>query len=245
MTRYKIAIEYKGSAFSGWQRQLGIISVQQVIEEAIESFTGKTTKIFGSGRTDAGVHALNQVAHFDLELELPCYKVMTAINHFVKPNPVVVYECSIVEDDFHARFSAKSREYVYRILNRNQPSAIYDELAWHVAKPLDAEAMHLAGQCLIGKHDFSAFRSTHCQSHSPIKNLTSLIVKRTDDWVEIHISAPSFMHNQVRIITGCLVKVGTGSWPVEKVQQILASRDRKLAAATAPAHGLYLSKIKY
>lgn len=245
MPRYKITIEYKGTDFAGWQRQEHALSVQQVIEEAIESFYGTKVVIFGSGRTDAGVHALMQVAHFDLAKDIPEHKIISAINHFVKPHDIVIHKCEIVDENFNARFDAKKRSYIYKILNQPYPSSTLKGLVWHVAQKLDHIKMHDAAQVLIGRHDFTSFRSTHCQSKNPVKSIDSISVELNKNIIEIHISAPSFMHNQVRIIAGCLVDVGLGKWDTDSLHSVLKAKDRTKAAKTAPPTGLYLSNIEF
>ena len=237
MPRYKIQIEYKGTNFSGWQMQANSISVQEVIEKAISKFTNIRTVIFGSGRTDAGVHALGQIAHFDLEKEYEPYKILRSINHCVKPHEIIIHNCEVVDSSFHARFSAKKRSYIYKIINQDYPSIIHSDLVWHIKSPLKIEWMQEAAKVLIGKHDFSSFRSSQCQAKSAIRSINDISISQRDNLIEILISAPSFMHNQVRIITGCLVKVGKGEWDANKIKAILSAKDRSLAAPTAPPHG--------
>lgn len=243
--RYKLTIEYDGTPFAGWQRQKDEMSVQQAIEEAIARLCKEPVTSMAAGRTDAGVHALGQVLHFELSQLLSIEKFINSINYFLRPYPIVVLDCELVDKNFHARFSAKSRSYVYRILNRSAPSVLQKNQIWHVVKPLDSEAMHEAAQILMGKHDFSSFRSAHCQSASPVKNITQISVTRHGEIIEIYINAPSFLHNQVRIITGCLKSVGEGVWDVEKLRSVLECRDRREAAATAPSRGLFFLRAEY
>jgi tRNA pseudouridine38-40 synthase len=255
--RYKLTLEYDGSEFVGMQRQNNGISVQSVIEEAISKFSDEAATVYAAGRTDAGVHALAQVVHFDLNKNYSMHTIRAAINHFVKPYMVVVVECSIVDVSFHARFSARSRSYIYKIINREAPLALMKGRAWHVMKKLDVENMNDAAQIMLGKNDLSSFRSSHCQSKTSIKSITEIKVYRTGndkddkddkdnkDCIEIFIKAPSFLHNQVRIIVGCLKKIGEGKWDKEDLIRVLQARDRKQAAATAPAHGLYLYEVIY
>ena len=244
--RYKIELEYDGSDFSGWQQQDGVPSVQETVQNAIYAFTGEKVNIYGAGRTDAGVHALGQVAHFDLHKSFSADKVGNAMNHFLKRSNIGVLNVEVVDDSFHARFSAKSRSYIYRIINRRTPLTLERNRAWHVIQNLDVEKIQDAAQYLIGKHDFSSFRSTYCQSISPHKTLDVITVERHSmDLIEIYISARSFLHNQVRIIVGTLYKIGIGSWTSEKMLEILKARNRATAGQTAPPYGLYLYKIRY
>ncbi len=245
MPRYKIEIEYKGTDFIGWQRQKMKPSVQEVVERALCKLSQAPSFIFGAGRTDAGVHAVGQVAHFDLQKAYDPKRIKAALNFYIRPHDVIVLNCTEVPDDFHARFDAKSRSYIYKILNSPNPSVIEKEFVWHINTELDIIRMQEAAEILVGKHDFSSFRSTHCQSKSAIKLIEEIRVSKQDLLITIFIKAPSFMHNQVRIITGCLVKVGKGIWSKDNVAEVLAARDRKLAAQTAPAAGLYLYKIEY
>lgn len=246
MQRYKLTIEYNGSAFAGWQRQHDAISVQEVLEDTISKLCKQNVTLFAAGRTDSGVHAIGQVAHFDLEGDdLDPHKFIRSINYFLRPFPVVILACEPVEESFHARFSAKSRSYVYKILNRPSPSVIHKGFTWHVVTPLDVDAMHEAAQALVGKHDFTSFRTVHCQSKSPIKQITSITVTRNQDIIEIHLNAPSFLHNQVRIITGCLRMVGEGKWTKDNIVHLLQAKDRTKAAMTAPSEGLFFIKAEY
>lgn len=244
MPRYKLTIEYEGAPFCGWQRQDNGASVQQVIEEAISKMSGKTTPITGAGRTDAGVHATMQIAHFDLD-NFADEEVFGALNFHVKPWPISILKVEVVDAEFHARFSATSRSYVYKILNRAAPPAIERNHVWHVKELLDEKAMHAAAQVLIGTHDFSSFRAAPCQAKSPVKTISELTVTRKDEQVEINITAPSFLHNQVRIIVGNLREIGNGKLTKNELKSILEAKDRTLAKQTAPADGLYLVKVVY
>ena len=245
MARYKILLEYDGSGFVGWQRQDNGFSVQQAVEEAIERFSGQSVKVFGAGRTDSGVHALGQVAHFDLDKEQTPDTVRKALNFHLKPAAVAVLEAATVDDDFDARLSAKSRSYVYRITNRRSPLTLERGFSWWVPVPLDADAMDDAAKGLIGKHDFTTFRATHCQATSPVKTLDSLEVSRKGAVIEFDVRARSFLHHQVRNFVGTLKLVGEGKWTAADVTQALAQKKRAAAGPTAPAEGLYLVEVIY
>jgi tRNA pseudouridine38-40 synthase len=245
MPRYKLILEYDGRPFQGWQRLSEAPSVQQALEEAVVAFCGETTRVLGAGRTDAGVHALGQVAHLELAREVAPETLRNALNHHLRPQPVVVLEAARVADDFHARFSAKARHYRYRIVNRRAPLALAAGRAWQVAVPLDAEVMHETAQRLVGHHDFTSFRSSICQAASPSKTLDRLSVARHGDVVEITATARSFLHHQVRNMVGSLKLVGQGKWPVDRIEAVLQARDRAQAGPTAPACGLYLVQVDY
>ena len=245
MTRFKLTLEYDGGAFVGWQRQDNGPSVQQALEEAIHRFCGETVGCFAAGRTDAGVHARGQVVHFDLAREAGADTVRDALNFHLKPAPVAVLKAEPVGADFHARFSAKARLYLYRIVNRRAPLAIERGRAWLVCAPLDAGAMHAAAQLLVGHHDFSSFRASLCQADSPMKTLDVLDVKRADDEVQIAARARSFLYHQVRNMVGTLKLVGEGKWTSEDVARVLAARNRSAAGPTAPAEGVYLMEVWY
>jgi tRNA pseudouridine38-40 synthase len=245
MPRYKLTLEYDGRPFRGWQRLSEGPSVQQALEEAVLAFCGETTRVLGAGRTDAGVHALGQVAHLDLAREVAIETLRNALNHHLRPQPVVVLEAVRVADDFHARFSARARHYSYRIVNRRAPLALGAGRAWQVAVPLDAEMMHEAAQRLLGHHDFTSFRSSICQAATPSKTLDRLNVSRHGEVVEITASARSFLHHQVRNMVGSLKLVGQGKWPVERIEAVLQARDRAQAGPTAPACGLFLVRVDY
>ncbi len=245
MTRFKLILEYDGGAFVGWQRQDNGPSVQQALEEAVTGFCGETATVHGAGRTDAGVHALGQVAHLDLEKPTTAETLRDAVNAHLKPAPVAVLAAEVAADDFHARFSATERRYLYRIVNRRPPLALERGRAWWVPRPLDAAAMHAAAQVLVGKHDFSSFRASECQAKSPVKTLTAIEVSRLAEAIEIRARAPSFLHHQVRNFAGTLRLVGEGKWSAAKVKQVLEARDRNAAGQTAPAEGLYLTEVVY
>lgn len=245
MRRWKITVEYDGSHFVGWQRQANGLSVQEAIETAIAGFSGETITLHGAGRTDSGVHAFAQIAHFDLEKETDADTVRDALNHHLKTRAVSVLVAEEVSEDFHARFSAVRRDYLYRILNRRAPSALEQGRVWHVARPLDADAMHAAAQVFVGKHDFTSFRALRCQAKSPVKTLDVLTVSRTGDEIHIAAQARSFLHNQMRILTGTLKLVGEGAWTEDQVRKALAACDRSAGGPTAPPDGLYLTQVVY
>ena len=243
--RWKITLEYHGAAFVGWQWQEGLLSVQQAVEEAITGFSGEVVRISAAGRTDSGVHALGQVAHFDLERTVTPYRLGEALNGQLRDLPVSIIKAEPVPDSFDARLSATMRAYEYRILNRRAPPAVLQGLVWHVKPTLDADKMHLAAQCLLGRHDFSSFRAAGCQANSPIRSIERLDIAREGDMIVASIEARSFLHHQVRNIMGTLKLVGENRWPVEKVAAILAACDRREAGPTATADGLYFMSVRY
>ena len=245
MTRYKLVIEYDGTDFVGWQRQTNGPSVQGALEDAVTGFCGETTNVYGAGRTDSGVHALAQVAHVDIDRGTTADTVRDALNAHLKQVPVSVLSAAAVPEDFHARFSAIERVYRYRIINRRSPPAIRHGQVWHVPVPLDADAMDDAAQVLVGKHDFTTFRATLCQAKSPVKTLTSLKIVQREDEISIHARARSFLHHQVRNFVGTLKLVGDGKWTKQDVAEALVACDRTKGGPTAPAHGLYLTKVIY
>ena len=245
MPRYKLIIEYDGSPFLGWQVQDAGLTVAGVLEDAVEKLSGESTKVSGAGRTDAGVHALGQVAHFDLDRAWPTDTVRAAVNFHLKPDPIAVLDCALVSADFDARFSAIGRHYRYRILCRPAPPVLdRDRVRW-VPQRLDAEAMQAAAQALVGRHDFTTFRAAGCQSRSPIKTLDRLAVSTHGDEIVIEASARSFLHNQVRSMVGSLKMVGEGKWPISGVAAALQAKDRAACGPVAPARGLYLVKVDY
>jgi tRNA pseudouridine38-40 synthase len=243
--RYKLTIEYAGGPFVGWQRQDNGRSVQLVLEEAIKKFSGQSVTVMGAGRTDAGVHALGQVAHIDLDRDWPGATVRNAMNAFMQAEPVSVLAAEAVSEGFDARFSAKARHYRYRILVRRPPPAIERGLVWWVAPKLDADAMHAAGQALVGTHDFTTFRASRCQAKSPIRTLDRLSVVHRGDEIMLDVSARSFLHNQVRSIAGSLKLVGEGLWPMARIAEALAACDRTACGPVAPPEGLYLVGVDY
>jgi tRNA pseudouridine38-40 synthase len=245
MPRYKLTLEYDGTPFVGWQWQDNGVSVQGVLEEAVVRFSGERAKITAAGRTDAGVHALGQVAHVDLAKTWPVERVREALNFHVQPHPVSVRAAEIVADDFHARLAARSRRYLYRIFNRRAPPALERDRVWHVARPLDAAAMHVAAQVLVGRHDFTTFRASLCQAKSPVKTLDRLDVTVADEEIRVTAQARSFLHHQVRNMVGTLKLVGEGKWSADDVARALAARDRTKGGPTAPPSGLYLMEVTY
>lgn len=245
MPRYKITVEYDGGPFVGWQRQDTGPSVQAALEDAVFAFSGERVHVQGAGRTDAGVHARGQVAHFDLVREHATESVRGALCFHLRPNPVVVPGAEIVAPDFHARFSAIWRRYRYRILNRRSPAALDRGQVWHVPVPLDADAMADAAAVLVGRHDFNSFRSVNCQAASSLKTLDMLTVTRNGEEIAIDVGARSFLHNQVRILVGTLQLVGRGQWTRRDVEEALAARDRTRAGPTAPPVGLCLMEVRY
>ena len=243
--RYKLIIEFDGGPFVGWQRQDNGASVQQSLEDAVTDFCGETQLVEGAGRTDAGVHALGQVAHVDIEKDTDGGTVRDALNFHLRGLPVTVLDAEAVDGDFHARFSARERSYLFRILDRRPPPAVDAGRVWWVPVALDAEAMHEAAQTLIGNHDFSSFRAAQCQADSPVKTLDKLRVARAGDEIHIQVRARSFLHHQVRNFAGTLKLVGEGKWSAGDIAAILAARDRTRAGPTAPPEGLYLVKVGY
>ncbi|HWA91200.1 MAG TPA: tRNA pseudouridine(38-40) synthase TruA [Rhizomicrobium sp.] len=245
MTRYRLIVEYDGAPFVGWQRQDNGLSVQGALEEAIFKLSGERVTVHGAGRTDAGVHALGQVAHFDLVKDFAPDKVRDALNHHLKPEPAVILDASVAAGDFHARFSAKGRHYLYRLLCRRPPPALETGRVWHVVRALDAEAMHAAAQALVGQHDFTTFRAAECQAKSPVKTLDRLDVSRVGEEVHVNASARSFLHNQVRSMVGSLKLVGEGKWSPRDMASALKARDRAECGPVAPPDGLYLLRVDY
>ena len=245
MARYCVRIEYDGGPFCGWQRQNNGPSVQGAIEEAIFRFSGEQVTLSAAGRTDAGVHALGQVAHFDLSREFAASKVRDALNHFLRPAPVAILDASQVAENFHARFSAKARHYRYRIVCRRAPLALERGRAWQLARRLDGAAMHDAAQTLIGTHDFTTFRAAECQAKSPVRTLDRLVVTAQGDELLIAASARSFLHHQVRSMVGTLKLVGEGKWTARDVAAALAAASRERCGPVAPADGLYLVAVDY
>lgn len=245
MPRYKLILEYDGRPFCGWQRQADRLSVQQALEEAIARFSGETPVTQAAGRTDAGVHALGQVVHFDLERSWDPFKIREALNYHLKPHPVAVIEAEAVGEEFEARFSATARSYQYDILNRRARAALDDGRVWHVPVPLDVDAMHAAAQLILGRHDFSTFRAAECQANSPIRTLDVFTVSREGEIVAVRAKARSFLHSQVRSMVGSLKLVGEGKWSPRDFRAALDAADRSRCGPLAPPDGLYLTSVDY
>lgn len=245
MPRYKLTIEYEGTPFVGWQRQDNGPSVQAAIETAVTSICGEHCTLHGAGRTDAGVHALGQVAHLDLPHPMPPEKLPLAINFHLKPLPIAVLRAEAVGEDFHARFAATGRSYLYRIVNRRAHLALDRGRAWFIPQALDEEAMHEAAQALVGTHDFTSFRASYCQAKSPVRVLHRLDVRRQGEAIAIVAKGVSFLHHQVRNMVGTLRLVGEGKWSAQDMARALAARDRKAGGPTAPPDGLYLTEVRY
>lgn len=245
MTRFRLTIEYDGGPYMGWQRQPHGPSIQQAIEEAALAVSGEEVLVYGAGRTDAGVHALGMAAHVDIAKQITAFRLGEALNAKLRPAPIAILDCEKVDDDWHARFDCVGRRYRYRIVNRRAPLALDRGKAWRIAKALDAEAMHEAAQCLIGRHDFTTFRSVHCQAESAVKTLDRLAVTRDREAVEIEAEARSFLHHQVRSIAGCLALVGQGRWSGTDLRAALEARDRNALGLNAPPEGLYFVEALY
>ncbi|HEX6376029.1 MAG TPA: tRNA pseudouridine(38-40) synthase TruA [Allosphingosinicella sp.] len=245
MTRFRLTVEYDGGPFMGWQRQAHGPSVQQAIEEAVTAITGETAVLHAAGRTDAGVHALAMAAHVDLDRPIAPFRLAAGLNARLRPRPVAVLAAQAVADDWHARFSCIGRRYLYRIVNRRAPLALAAGRAWQVAVPLDSDAMQAAAQILVGRHDFTTFRSAHCQSESPVKTLDRLDVRREGEAIVVEAAAQSFLHHQVRSMVGCLQLVGRGKWSGEELRAALEARDRAALGLNAPPHGLYFVEAVY
>lgn len=245
MTRFRLTIEYDGRPFMGWQRQAHGPSVQQAIEEAALAITGESAVLHAAGRTDAGVHAEAMAAHVDIEKPLTPFRLMEGLNAKLRPLPVAILECRPVDTSWHARFSCTGRRYVYRIVNRRAPLALDQGRAWRVPQPLDADRMQDAARVLVGTHDFTTFRSIHCQSASPLKTLDRLDVRRFGEEIEIEAAARSFLHHQVRSMVGCLMMVGRGQWQAANLKAALDARDRAALGFNAPPDGLYFVEARY
>jgi tRNA pseudouridine38-40 synthase len=245
MSRYKITIEYDGTPFSGWQIQANGPSVQEELARAIEGLTGQRIIPRGAGRTDAGVHARGQVAHFDLMRDHAPATVRDALNFHLRPSPIAILDCEIVDERFDARFSAQARHYLYRICNRRAPLVLDRNRAWQVALPLNATAMQEAAQFLLGQHDFTTFRAAQCQAKSPLRTLNSLDVTHDGETIIITTSARSFLHHQVRSIAGSLKLVGEGKWQPSDLRRALEERNRAACGPVAPACGLYFMEVVY
>jgi len=245
VTRFRLTLEYDGRPFMGWQRQDHGPSVQQALEEAIARTTGEAVSATAAGRTDAGVHALAMPVHVDIDKDIAPFRLGEALNYHLRPHPVAVLKVDAAPADFHARFSATGRAYEYRIVNRRAPLTLEAGLAWHVVPKLDADAMHAAAQHLVGNHDFTTFRSVHCQSASAVRTLDRLSVSRWGEEIVIEAEARSFLHHQVRSMVGCLKLVGEGKWSARVLQKALAARDRAALGYNAPPDGLYFVKAAY
>jgi tRNA pseudouridine38-40 synthase len=245
MPRYKLTLEYDGAPFAGWQIQADQLTVQGVLTAAIEALSGEKTLVQGAGRTDAGVHAVAQVAHVDLARGWDIDTVRDALNAHLRPHPVAILKAERVAGDFNARTSAIRRHYLYRIVNRRADLTLEAGRAWRVPRPLDVDAMHKAAQRLVGKHDFTTFRSTECQAKSPVKTLDALSVERNGEEVMVTAVARSFLHNQVRSMVGSLEAVGEGKWSADDLPRALAARDRTACGPVAPPDGLYLMRVEY
>ena len=245
MTKFALTVEFDGRPFMGWQRQDHGPSVQQAIEAAAFAVTGEVAVVHAAGRTDAGVHGLGMRAHLDIARPITAFRLMEALNARLRPNPVAILDCVTVPDDWHARFSCIARHYEYRIVNRRAPLTWEKGLAWRIAAELDAEAMHEAAQLLVGRHDFTTFRSAHCQSESPLKTLDRLDVARAGDRVTVRASARSFLHHQVRSMVGCLGLVGQGKWSAGDLRDALEARDRARLGLNAPPDGLFFVRADY
>ena len=249
MARYKLNIEYNGTNLVGWQTQQNGLSIQEIIEKSLFKLTGQRKKIQGAGRTDAGVHALNQVAHFDLKTKIKTNSIRDGLNFHIKnlykKYKVSILKCEKVKKDFNARFGAKERTYLYKILDRRSPPTLQNKMVWHVKKKLNEKLMKKAAKLLVGKHDFTSFRSTECQAKSPIKTINSIKILRKSSEIEIWIKAKSFLHNQVRIIAGTLFMIGKDKINKKDLEKIIKLKKRGSAGQTAPAHGLFLYSVKY
>ncbi len=245
MTRFRLTVEYDGRPFMGWQRQPHGPSVQGAIEDAVQLIFGEAVAVQAAGRTDAGVHARAMVAHLDLERGIAPFRLLGALNAGLRPNAVSIIACEVVPEDFHARFSCVGRHYEYRIVNRRSPLTFEQGLAWRLPVPLDVAAMHDAAQQLVGRHDFTTFRSAHCQAESPVRTLDRLDVGREGSAIIVQASARSFLHHQVRSMVGCLSLVGRGKWSAEKLQAALEARDRTQLGLNAPPDGLYFMRADY
>jgi tRNA pseudouridine38-40 synthase len=245
LTRFALTVEYDGRPFQGWQRQKHGPSVQQVLEEAVVAVTGETTPVHAAGRTDAGVHAIAMRAHVDVTRAITPFRLSEALNARARPWPVAITGCEDVPDNWHARFSCRARHYRYLVVNRRAPLTWERGLAWQVPQPLDADAMAAGAALLVGRHDFTTFRSAHCQADSPLRTLDRLTVARDADRVIVEASARSFLHHQVRSMVGCLALVGIGRWPVSAIAHALSARDRAALGLNAPPDGLYFVRADY
>ena len=245
MPRYRLTLEYDGGPYCGFQAQAALPTVQGSLERAVKAFCGETLRVHAAGRTDTGVHATGQVAHIDLSKDWPADTVRKALNAHLRPEPIVVLDAAVAPEGWHARFSATERRYRYRILNRPSPPGLDQGHVWHVKAPLDAEAMHAAAQALVGHHDFTTFRDLACQAKSPVKTLDVAAVRREGQEVVLVFEARSFLHRQVRSMTGSIAEVGLGRWTAQDLKAALDAADRKACGPVAPAEGLYLTGVSY
>ncbi|MDB5440592.1 MAG: tRNA pseudouridine synthase [Caulobacteraceae bacterium] len=245
MPRYRLTLEYDGGPYNGFQAQAGQPTVQGSVERAVAAFSGESPRLAAAGRTDSGVHATGQVAHVDLERTWTPKTVRDALNAHLAQEPISVLEVEIAQAGWHSRFSARERRYLYRILSRRPPPALERGKVWHMKKPLDAVAMHEAAQCLVGRHDFTTFRDALCQADSPLRTLDVAQVSRVGEEIHLVFTARSFLHRQVRSMTGSLVEVGLGRWTADDLQAALEARDRSACGPVAPATGLYLTGVAY
>jgi tRNA pseudouridine38-40 synthase len=245
MTRFRLTVEFDGRPFMGWQRQAHGSSVQAAIEDAAKKVTGEDVVVYAAGRTDAGVHAEAMVAHLNITKEMTPFRLMEALNAVMRPQPIAILDCTVVSDDWHARFSCTGRRYIYRIVNRRAPLALDHGRAWRVVPSLDHEAMHDAAQIFVGTHDFTTFRSVHCQSASPIKSIDRMVVRRFGEELEVEVAARSFLHHQVRSMVGCLVLVGEGKWSADDLKAALDAKNRTALGFNAPPDGLYFIEANY
>lgn len=245
MTRWRLTIEYDGGPFMGWQRQDHGPSVQQMLEESLARMTGEQMSFSAAGRTDAGVHALAMAAHVDVMKSLTAHRLREGLNALVRPHPISIVDVAEVADDWHARFSCIKRRYLYRILSRRPPPALDVGRVWHIPVPLDVGAMQAGASHLVGRHDFTTYRSAHCQSDSPVKTLDQLEVTRIGEEIHVHAAARSFLHHQVRSMVGCLALVGRGQWQPDDIRLALEARDRSALGFNAPPHGLYFVDALY
>lgn len=245
MTRFRLTVEYDGRPFMGWQRQPHGPSVQEAIERAAIAVTGEAVVVHAAGRTDTGVHALAMTAHVEVARPITPFRLMEALNAKLRPEPIAVLACEAAAEDFHARFSCLARHYEYRIVVRRAPLTHEAGLAWRIAPELDAGAMHMAAQALVGRHDFTTFRSVHCQAESAVKTLDRLDVARVGDRIGVRASARSFLHHQVRSMVGCLALVGQGKWSSDDLAAALEARDRAALGLNAPPDGLFFVRADY
>jgi tRNA pseudouridine38-40 synthase len=245
MTRFRLTVEFDGRDYMGWQRQPDVPTVQASIESAIKAITNESAVLFAAGRTDSGVHGEAMVAHVDIERSIKPFRLMEGLNAKLRPQPIAILKSSIVADDWHARFSCIGRRYIYRIINRRAPLTLDQGRAWRVPTTLDEAVMHDAAQILFGTHDFTTFRSAHCQATSPIKSIDQISVRRFGDEIEVEVSARSFLHHQVRSMVGCLAMVGQGKWTKADLSDALEAKDRAVLGFNAPPDGLYFVEARY